>query len=555
MKIKRDYCSWEGLRVKVPERLLKKGEKTPVRVRGDLNGVLRQSDNQTDFWGFFEYPARNHEQGFYEIIVGTDNTENVLRRIEVDYTFNPLYFPPRWENVSKINKFLVKHYTLYVEREILYRHKKFRRDVQLLRVTDPKVSLRKKQVILISGRVHNPESGMTTALYRFVKWLLDGEGKEHLKNYLFLIIPMTIPMTFEEDPRMHNVNREWTADMVESDLIAIRDQVIDKYVPEMWIDCHSFNNVLEMKTRQIRNERGDAKEDYQHFIPDPRHKPNASERRLFKEKCGDYMVAFPVGEKFFDHEYARKIALRLIKVAKAEGHEHMSCRRFFQEFPKGPWIRPGEKMTIETDFAGIFSCKDYASYADRGKYGFNGRDWPAMSCEYGYFRCHAVNFCSECKPLHVRRGKKVYHYSPQYPDSTVVKLKELCDIGLDHFHGQPVSGFPCHLINADVLSDNKSVMLTAWGKDRQELRESRWTLWRNHRSIVLHRLEPKKLDVTLECVRNISVKAMLRFPRPGRKRTFRVKIDGRTIDNYQVDEEFVFVPFVIKQGFIKIEFK
>jgi len=509
--IKRDYCSFEPIELRCRPGM-------NISLRGDLNGHLSPKKNGV-YGGIFEYPAKGYEKGYYEIVARRGKALEVLEKVTVKYTFNPLYFPPRWENVDLVNRFLARFYSPYVEREIIYRYPRFRRDIQMLRLTDPSVPRSEKQIILFTGRVHNPESGMTVALYRFIQWLLEGAGRRHLKSYLFLIIPMTIPITFEEDPRQHNVNREWTADMHAKDLIAIRDKVIDKYNPEFWMDCHSFNEKLDL-----------------------------GDKKIAKEKHGDYIVAFPMGEEIFDHQYSLNIARRLIKAAGKKGFVHRSLDEWLKEFAKGPWVKRGEHLVDRHDPAGIFSMLDYAQYADRGKYGFRGRDWPAMSGEYGYYRCHAVNMCAECRPLHVGGAdKEVLHYSARNPDSTLIKLQELCAIGQEHFSGQPVAGFPCQLISTDKTGNSSSAMLTAWGKNRQALRCSRAVLWRNRRSIVLF-YERSKQKIIIECTRNITAQAALRLPWKGSKTLPRARIDGTNVKGQRLANNFLFIPFVLKPG-------
>ena len=63
--IHRDYCSWEGLRLKIPRQTKAGNGKIRVFVRGDLNGDLLPGAIPGEYFGFFEYPAKHHEKGFY----------------------------------------------------------------------------------------------------------------------------------------------------------------------------------------------------------------------------------------------------------------------------------------------------------------------------------------------------------------------------------------------------------------------------------------------------------------------------------------------------------
>lgn len=496
-----------------------------VFVKGDLNGKLTWNSEREYFFGIFEFPAKDHEQGYYEVLIDSNGRETVLQRVNVKYVFNDEYFPPRWENVNAVNKFLVRHYSHFLEREIIFTYPKFKRNVQLLKVTDPAISLKNKQIIMLTGRVHNPESGMTSVLFRFVKWLLEtNNGQKYLRDYLFLIVPFAIPLTFDEDPRMHDVNRCWFPEMTEPDLLAIRDKVLDRYVPEIWIDLHSFNEVLPLEK------------------PEEKRKLN-----------GDYVVAHPVNEQWFDRPGSRRIAGEAILAAEKSGHVHRN-QNFFREwaetFSNGPYAAPNECIVTEHDPVGIFSAKDYAKYADRGKYGLKGRDWPAMACEYGYHRCHAVNMCFECKPLHVKSGDKVYHYSPEFPNSHLEKLKKLCELGQDSFDGQPVSGFPCNLIMTDTDDNDNSVILCAWGDNREALRKSREKLWQNRLAAVIRKREDKNgnLNISIRKFCSDAVDAAIRLPFSDNDEIPEIRIGKSLCRNAFVKKCFLFVPLNLQSG-------
>ena len=113
----RDYCSWEPL--EIPNLPCRHGDS--VFVKGDLNGKLTWDSEQEYFFGIFEFPAKDHEQGYYEVLIDSNGRETVLQRVNVKYVFNDEYFPPRWENVNAVNKFLVRHYSHFLEREIISR--------------------------------------------------------------------------------------------------------------------------------------------------------------------------------------------------------------------------------------------------------------------------------------------------------------------------------------------------------------------------------------------------------------------------------------------------
>jgi len=519
--IKTDYCSWTIVRFK-PQN----GKKADYCVRGDIQGPLTWEKSSKTCTGWFELPAKGEEKGFYEIIEGSSPEGEVLQRVNIEYTFDKFYFSPRWENIDQINAYLADRYTPIVQREILYRYPRYKRDIQLLKITDPSVPLSKKQVIFLTARIHNPESGTTATLYRFVQWLLEGQGREFLREYLFLVIPMVIPLTFEEDPRIHSINREWRDDTVEPDLLAIREKVIDRYIPEAWIDCHTFN--AEMEENVKKEERGEF---------------------------GDYIVAHSPEEQFFDYDYSRDIARRLIEVAEAHGHKHRN-RAFFLRWEKminkSPYRRPGEKIKTDFDPIGIFSGRDYGVHADRDGYGPNGRTWNAMACEYGYARCHAVNMCLESKPLHVYWGKGPFHYSRRFSDSSLVKLQELCRLGRKQFPGQNYLGFPCNLIHSDCFQTPSSVILCAEGKDRQELRQSRALLWQRRRSIQIHTEtsnDHKQQAVRLFCVASINpVAASLRIKIPAGLRLAKITIDGKAVKPKYDHDGHYFLPLVVKQG-------
>ena len=514
--ISREYCSWEPVVVESFD------PGSQIFLRGDLNGPLDFDFNNKCFCGCFEFPAKGSVTGVYEIVCKNGNEENIIRKVQVEYTFNNKYFSPRWENVDLINRFLANHYPC-VKRKVIYRYEKFKRDIQLLSITEPSSDIEDKQIIFITGRIHNPESGMTTALYRFVNWLLHS-GNAFLEKYLFLVVPMTIPLTFDEDPRKHNVNRQWLPEMNDPDLMAIRDKIIDKFLPEIWIDCHSFNDVLPLD--------------------------NLTEERKI---CGDYVVAHPVGEMFFDKPCNTEIALQIIRAAEKKGHKHRN-EAFFkwwaEHMIKVLPHRPGEKFLTDHHPEGIFSGIDYAKYADRIKFGINGRDWPAMACDYGYFRCHAVNLCLECKPLHVSSGSGTIHYPASFPDSNKVKLQELCRIGQDDFSGQPFSGFPCNIIIPDIDFNNDSAMLCAGGDNRQKIRKSRYILWKNRHSIVVatQRIS-EKYTVKIECIAAIQCAAILRLSGTvGGK----VTVNGMTVKTY-CKHNITFVQFIMEQGNIVVE--
>lgn len=521
--IKADYCSWHIVNFKIRGG----NDATGLCVRGDIHGPLVWDESTQKYTGWFELPAKGEELGYYEIAAGNDSSAEVLQRTNIQYTFDKFYFPPRWENINEINAYLARRFPPQVEREILYRYPRYRRDIQLLKITDTTVPLAKKQIIFLTARIHNPESGTTASLYRFTKWLLEGQGREFLRKYLFLIIPMVIPLTFEEDPRAHAVNREWRDEMFEPDLLAIREKVIDKYCPEAWIDCHTFNAEMDL-----------------------------TNKREIREKHGDYIVAHSPEEQAFDYEYSRDIALQLINAAKAKGVQHRTKSYFVnweKDFNNGPYVRPGEKIKTDYDPAGIFSGKDYAGFADRDPYGMDGRTWAAMACDYGYARCHAINMCLESKPLHVYWGQGPFHYPRKFSDSTLIKLQELCRVGLTHFAGQAFSGFPCNLIVSDVFQDASSIILCAWGKDRETLRRSRATLWQHRYSIQIRRDMPKsrtmKTETTIFCVRTIApVSAAFRIKIPAGVKTFEIIVDGKKSQSTKTHGKYLFVPIMLKQG-------
>jgi hypothetical protein len=378
---------------------------------------------------------------------------------------------------------------------------------------------------MLTGRVHNPESGMTSALFRFIKWLLEtNDGKAASRDYLFLIIPFTIPLTFAEDPRAHNVNRCWFPEMTEPDLLAIRNKVLDRYLPEIWIDLHSFNEVL------------------------PLEKPEEKRKRR-----GDYIVAHPVNECWFDRFFSKEIAREAILAAESAGHEHRN-REFFDEwvkkFSNGPYATPNENIITEHDPIGIFSGKDYARYADRGKYGPEGRNWPAMACDYGYYRCHSLNLCFECKPLHVKREDRTYHYSPGFPDSHLVKLKKLCELGKNSFSGQPTSGFPCNLIASDTDDNENSAILCAWGNDREKLRTSRKKLWQNRRAAVVRKFEGKdgKLTVSVHWFCSETVDSVIRLPFANKGKVPEIYTEKHKCRNAFLKDKFLFIPLKLLPG-------
>ena len=519
--IVRDYCSWEPLEISgLP---CKRGDS--AFVRGDLNGELIPDLERKRFFGVFEYPAKGYEKGYYEVVVKSGKRETVWRKINVKYVFDGDYFSPRWENTDKVNKFFARHYPQYVEREIVYTYTAFGRNIQLLKITDPATALKNKQIIMLTGRMHNPESGMTTLLFRFIKWLLETDrGKQYLKDYLFLILPFTIPLTFEEDPRMHDVNRCWIPEMSEPDLLAIRSKVLDRWVPEIWIELHSFNEV--------------------------QHLDRPEEKR---KRSGDYVVAHPVGEVWFDRPGSRQVAAKAILAAEKAGHEHRNLEFFVEwadSLAHGPYADPGEKIVTEHDPVGIFSAKDYAVYADRCKYGRKGRDWPAMACEYGYYRCHAVNMCFECKPLHVRHEGMVYHYSPDYPNSHLVKLKNICEQGHGAFTGQPVDGFPCNLILADTADNKDSAVLCAWGSDREAMRKSREHLWRKRLEIVVRKRKDEN-GSTIVAIRKFcsdAVEAAVRLPFPGKAKLPEIRIGNRLCRSAFRKDGFLFIPLKLQPG-------
>jgi hypothetical protein len=521
--IEADYCSWMVVNFK-PHR---GKDAAGFEVRGDIQGPLVWEERAQRYTGWFELPAKGEELGYYEIVTQNDHESRILRRVNILYTFDKHYFPPRWENIDQINGYLARRFTPLVERQIIYSYPRYHRNIQLLKVTDPAVPLTKKQVILLTARVHNPESGTTASLFRFTQWLLEGEGREFLREYLFLIIPMLIPLTFEEDPREHAVNREWREEMTESDLLAIRRKVIDRYRPEAWIDCHTFNAEMDL-----------------------------TNKKEMREQYGDYIVAHAPNEQDFDYEYTRDIARRLIHAAELQGHRHRHRTYFLrweQNFNKGLFVRPGEKIKTDFDPAGIFSGRDYAVYADRDPYGLNGRTWPAMACDYGYARCHAINLCLESKPLHVYWGQGPFHYPRQFSDSTVVKLQELCRLGRNHFSGQARPGFPCNLIVSDVLQDQSSLILCAWGKDREVIRQSRTELWRHRYSIQIRRESlPEKTNeirAVIFCVRNIEpTPAALRIKIPTGVRSPKITLNGKKCRPVRVSNEYLFIPLQLKQG-------
>ncbi|NLX23862.1 MAG: hypothetical protein GXY55_19590 [Phycisphaerae bacterium] len=522
--VEADYCSWTIVNFKPRSG---KGE-APLCVRGDIQGRLAWDNVAGRYTGWFELPAKGEELGFYEIISATESVEQVLQRVNIRYTFDKFYFPPRWENINDINAYLARRFAPLVRREALYRYPRYGRNIQLLTLTDPKVPVSKKQIIFLTGRIHNPESGTTASLFRFCQWLLEGEGREYLREYLFLIIPMVIPLTFEEDPRAHAVNREWRDDTVEPDILAIREKVIDRYRPEAWIDCHTFNAEMDL-----------------------------ANKKEMREKHSDYIVAHAPNEEGFDYEYSRDIALRLIRAAEAQGFQHRNRAYFLgweRSFRKGSFVQPGEKVRTRFDPAGVFSGQDYAFYADRDGYGLSGRTWAAMACDYGYDRCHAINMCLESKPLHVYWGQGPFHYPRRFSDSTVIKLQELCRLGREGFAGQYQPGFPCNLVLADVYQESASVVLCAWGRDREALRQSRVTLWRRRRSIRIHRTLSSKgsiktVQVQLYCVCSIKpVPGGLRFLVPAGHRVAGVKVDGRECRPKMIRGDYLFVPFYVKQG-------
>jgi hypothetical protein len=522
-KLPADYCSW--IVVEYPSQRIAKDES--LSVRGDIVGPLRRSASRKKFTGWFELPAKGEEAGFYEIVAIGPSGMRVLTRIDIEYTFDKFYFSPRWENVNAINAYLVDRYAPFVEREILHRYASVRRDIQLLKITDPSVPVTRKQILFITARIHNPESGTTASLYRFIRWLLDGDGREFLREYLFLMIPMTIPLTFEEDPRGHAVNREWRDDMFEPDLLAVRDKVLDRYAPEAWIDCHTFNAEMDL-----------------------------ADKKTMRTQHADYIVAHTPDEEPFDRDYTRAIAHRLIAAAEKHGHIHRHRDYFVnweRTFNAGPFVQPREKIKTEFDPVGIFSGRDYARYADRDPYGLTGRTWPAMACDYGYARCHAVNMCLESKPLHVYWGTGPYHYPRRFSDSSVVKLQELCRLGREHFAGHAKPGLPCNAIVSDPFQKPSSVTLCAWGNDRQQTRQSRATLWRHRRSIQLNRdiknRSTNSCRVTVFCVRSIeSIPAAVRFMLPKQVASAAVTIDGKPCRRMQIIGSYVFVPIRVSQG-------
>jgi len=521
--IKADYCSWAIVRFKVRDGQKCAGD---LFVRGDIQGPLAWDKSSKAFTGWFELPAKGEERGFYEITAGDEPDPTILQRVNIQYTFDKFYFPPRWENINQLNAYLAKRYAPVVQREILYRYPRYKRNIQLLKITDPSVPQSRKQIIFLTARVHNPESGTTASLFRFTKWLLEGQGREFLRDYLFLIIPMVIPLTFEEDPRLHSVNREWRDDTVEPDLLAIREKVLDRYLPEAWIDCHTFNAEMDL-----------------------------TNKKEMREQHGDYIVAHTPEEQAFDESYSRDIALRLIRAAEAQGHRHRTRSYFLnweRNFKKGPFVKPGERVKTRFHPAGIFSGKDYSFYADRDAYGLNGRTWAAMACDYGYARCHAINLCLESKPLHVYWGRGPFHYPRRFSDSSVVKLQELCRLGREQFPGQPCSGFPCHLLLSDAFENESSVILCAWGKDRQTLRQSRGILWKHRRSIQIHRIEPfvkgKPMHFQIFCIASIKpVAAAVRVKAPSSDTSATITINGREIRQRAADG-FLFIPLVVRQG-------
>ncbi len=521
--IEADYCSWIVVNFNPPG--LK--DRADLYVRGDIQGSLAWNNSAGTCTGWFELPARGEELGYYEITLGNDHQSRVLHRVNIRYTFDKFFFPPRWENINRINTYLARRFNSQVQREILYRYPRYRRDIQLLKITDPAVPMGKKQVILLTARVHNPESGTTASLFRFVKWLLEGNGREFLRDYLFLVIPMVIPLTFEEDPREHAVNREWRDEMVEPDLSAIREKVIDRYLPEVWIDCHTFNAEMDL-----------------------------ANKKEMRERYGDYIVAHPPTEQFFDYGFSRDIARRLIRAAEIKGHRHRTRAWFLRwqkDFQKGSFVRPGEKVKTDFDPAGIFSGWDYAFYADRDVYGLTGRTWAAMACDYGYDRCHAVNMCLESKPLHVYWGNGPFHYPRRFADSTVVKLQELCHLGRESFPGQPRPGFPCNLILSDPYQNKSSILLCAWGQNRADLRHSRMTLWRHRRSLQIRLMpSPNKSKAThfqIFCICSISpTPAALRVTPPSGFRSARITLNNRKSPRIPVHQGYLYLPLKIQPG-------
>jgi hypothetical protein len=184
----------------------------------------------------------------------------------------------------------------------------------------------------------------------------------------------------------------------------------------------------------------------------------------------------------------------------------------------------------------------------------NGRTWAAMACDYGYARCHAINMCLESKPLHVYWGQGPFHYPRRFSDSTVIKLQELCRLGRERFGGHFQPGFPCNLVLSDVFQNPSSVVLCAWGQDREMLRQARVTLWRHRRSIQIHRTLTSKgitktVQVQLYSVCSIKpVSGTLRFTIPAGFHVAKVIINGRTSRSGLSGENFLFVPLWVKQG-------
>lgn len=534
----REYDSWEVIRQRIPDDLiLQPGDR--IYVSGDLNGDLTPC-SQTGVWsGFFEHPGKGEEKGFYEVNLVRAGDTRVISRTTVRYCFDSLYFSPKWENIDLIGDFLVEKYA-GVEKEILYSYQQFSRNIQLLKITDPAVPLHAKQVIFLTGRIHNAENGTTLSLLRFIKWLLDGEGKQYLSDYLFLIIPMTIPLNMEhEDPRSHDVNREWRIDMTEPDLLAVRDKVLDRYLPEIWIDSHNFNDILDLT------------------------KENA-----LRMACGDYVVAHPVGEEYFDWNYSRDIARRMIQAAEKEGHQHRG-EAFFVDWAEKLVERglapADEEIRTEHDGCGIFSGRDYARYADRIKYGPPGRSFPAMAGDYGYERCHAVNIITETKPASATRKVmdsdtsimcyEEAHYPPEYQNSNLLKLQEICRIGREFFTGQAQAGFPCNLLIADSDRTDRSAILTAWGCNYQERRVSRQILWTNRKSIVLKTIRKDNhnsgLEVTVYSTRAISCNAALRIKMS--EQAAEPIVNGIKSIYHCVKDGYVFVPIFVRQGTQKFQ--
>lgn len=531
--IRRMYYNWEIVRQAIPDGLDFDSDCT-LSVNGDLNGDLSR-DPSGGWSGFFEYPGKGNEKGYYEVVLTHGDRRLLLSRVHVEYEFDALYFSPKWDNIDKLNDFLSDKYTV-VEKEIIYEYPVLGRNIQLLKITDPLVPLAEKQVILLTGRVHNAESGTTMSLLRFVKWLLDGSGQPYLSRYLFLIIPITIPLAMDlEDPRSHDINREWRVDMVEPDLLAIRDRVIDRYVPEIWVDSHNFNAVLDL-----------------------------SAENALRMECGDYLVAHPATEVYFDWDYSRDIARRMVAAAEKHGHCHRGAEFFTywaKDLNRRGLATEGETIQTEHDDCGIFSGRDYARYADRVKYGLQGRDFAAMAGDYGYERCHSINIITETKPTSVINsypasdGSVTYneaiHYPPEYQNSNLLKLQEICLIGCEHFLGQAHSGFPCNLLIADGNQSKDSVILVAWGGNYQDRRLSRQTLWSHRRSITVKtaNLEDDEngMQVSVYTCRDILCQAALRVPLPAGSTTI-PSVNGQITTANILNGGFLFIPILIRQG-------